>query len=105
MDKKGCSAVMRDQMGQILVPYPTGTRGDESPEGQILLTKIEGALGTTGNLIFILKDLSIKGYIIAGFMDKYFSCSYSNCMALDYIHQVSPSSGYYLTGSTDYTMI
>lgn len=78
MDKKGCSAVMRDQMGQILVPYPTGTRGDESPEGQILLTKIEGALGTTGNLIFILKDLSIKGYIIAGFMDKYFSCSYSN---------------------------
>lgn len=76
-------------MGQISVPYPTGTRGDKSPEGQILLTKIERALDTAGNLIFILKNLSIKGYIIAGFMGKYFSCSYSNCMALDYICQVS----------------
>lgn len=84
MDKKGCSAAMRDQMGQILVPYLTGSRGDK-----ILLTKTEGALDTAGNLIFILKNLSIKGYIIAGFVDKYFSCSYSNCMALDYTRQVS----------------
>lgn len=89
MDKKGCSAAMRDQMGQILVPYLTGSRGDKSPEGQILLTKTEGALDTAGNLIFILKNLSTKGYIIAGFVDKYFSCSYSNCMALDYTRQVS----------------
>lgn len=56
-----------------------------------LLTEIEEVFDTPGDPNLILKNLGIKGWVMAGFMGMQFSWSYSNCVALDFILLVSHS--------------